>query len=335
MPSIFPTLGTVDLSPLSDGTDVDAADTGVAMLAAMETSNGFIATGLPSVASLDTRIGNLLRFFELREPERLAIATRRHRVDAEHCYRGFFPLPKERDWAHNEIFDFGPKETSRAPQGHPVKLFLEESNQWPTREPYAGWRAGAEALFDDLRALSVAVVAALAGALGENVGAMMTKFDDGNGTLRILHYPPPPEDFVAAHRETPPERVDAVGRRIITHRHIDACVLPMLWQDQIGGLQYESGDGTWYEVPSGNARLSIHAGRAMALMTKDRIAGTPHRVVGVGLDRCSMGFFLEPGFAEVIALDEDGRSFTYADHMKDDFADLDVYTDVMGDAVSA
>ena len=73
----------------------------------------------------------------------------------------------------------------------------------------------------------------------------------------------------------------------------------------------------------------------MALMTRERIAGTPHRVVGTGLDRCSLGFFLEPGFAETIALDEDERPFTYADHMKDDFADLDVYADVMGDAVAA
>ena len=335
MSSTFPTLGTVDLSPLFDGAEVDAVATGAAMLAAMETSNGFVAAGFPGAASLDTRIGDLLCFFELNEPERLAIATRRHRVDTEHCYRDFFPLPEERGWAHNEIFDFGPKESSRAPQGHPIKPFLEESNQWPAREPHAGWRAEAEALFDDLRALSVAVMAALPGALREDVGTMMTRFDDGNGTLRILHYPPPPEDFVAAYRETLPELVDAAGRRIITHRHTDACVLSVLWQDQIGGLQYESRDGTWHEVPSGEGRLSIHAGRAMTLMTGDRISGTPHRVVGTGLDRCSMGFFLEPGFDEAIAMDEDGRSFTYADHMKDDFADLDVYADVMGDAVAA
>lgn len=335
MSDTFSRLVEIDLSPLFDGAEVDVADTGAAMLAAMETSSGFVATGLPGAASLDTRIGNLLRFFELPEPERLALATRRHRVDAGHCYRGYFPLPEERGWAHNEIFDFGPHEPSRAPQGHPVKRFLEETNQWPTREPHAGWRRAAEALFDDLRALSVAVMAALAGALDEDVGAVMGKFDDGNGTLRILHYPPPPDDFVAAYREALPERVDAAGRRIITHRHTDACVLSVLWQDRTGGLQYEGRDGTWREVPWGDGRLSIHAGRALALMTRDRIAGTPHRVVGTGLDRCSLGFFLEPGFGEAIALDDDGRPFTYADHMKDDFADLDVYADVMGDAVAA
>ncbi len=335
MSDIFPTLVEVDVSPLFNGTEVEVAETGAAMLAAMEASNGFVAAGLPGAASLDARIGNLLRFFELPESERLALATRRHRAGAGHCYRGYFPLPEERGWAHNEIFDFGPHEPSRAPQDHPVKRFLEETNQWPAREPHAGWRSAAEALFDDLRALSVAVMAALAGALEEDVGAVMSKFDDGNGTLRILHYPPPPDDFVAAHRESLPERVDAAGRRIITHRHTDACVLSVLWQDRIGGLQYEGRDGTWREVPSGDGRLSIHAGRALALMTRGRIAGTPHRVVGTGLDRCSLGFFLEPGFAEAIAVDEDERSFTYADHMKDDFADLDVYADVMGDAVAA
>ncbi len=335
MPGTFPTLDAVDLVALFDGAKADAARTGASLLAAMETSNGFVATGLPGAASLDTRIGDLLSFFDLPETERLALATRRHRADARHCYRGFFPLPDQRGWAHNEIFDFGPDEPSRAPQDHPVARFLEETNQWPAREPHARWRTGAEALFDDLRALSSTVMAALVGALGEDVGAMMSKFDDGNGTLRILHYPPPPDDFVAANRETLPERIDAAGRRIITHRHIDACVLSVLWQDRIGGLQYEGRDGTWHEVPSGNGRLSIHAGRALALMTGDRIAGTPHRVVGTGLDRCSLGFFLEPGFAEEIVPDEDGRSFTYADHMKDDFADLDVYADVMGDAVTA
>ena len=95
----------------------------------------------------------------------------------------------------------------------------------------------------------------------------------------------------------------------------------MLWQDRIGGLQYEGRDGTWREVPSGDGRLSIHAGRALALMTRGRIAGTPHRVVGTGLDRCSLGFFLEPGFAAAIADDGDERPFTCAD--------------VMGDAVAA
>ena len=106
MPSTFPTLGTVDLSPLFDGTEVDAVDTGVAMLAAMETSNGFVAAGLPGAASLDTRIGDLLCFFELREAERLAIATRRHRVDTEHCYRGFFPVAQRAGLGPQRDFRF-------------------------------------------------------------------------------------------------------------------------------------------------------------------------------------------------------------------------------------
>ncbi len=333
MTNAFPVLTTVDAAPLFDGSRDAAAATGSAMLAALDTCNGFVATGFPGAAALDSRVGGLLDFFRLPLDERLAVATRRHRPVARHCYRGFFPLPEDRGWAHNEIFDFGPRRPSRAAANHPVKVFLEESNQWPEHEPHAGWRAGAEALFEDLRALAAAVMGAVAAAL--DVAPMMARFGDGNGTLRILHYPPPPDGFVAAHREALPERVDAAGRRIITHRHTDACVLSVLWQDSVGGLQYEGRGGTWHEVPSGGGRLSVHAGRALSLMTGGRIAATPHRVVGTGRDRSSMGFFLEPGFAETIALDENGQPFTYADHMKDDFADLDVYADVMGDAVAA
>jgi len=335
MPDTFPTLEALDLSPLfADDREMHRA-CGDAMLAAFERGNGFVAEVLPGAATLDRRIADTLAFFDLPEPRRMALATRRHRPDATHCYRGFFPLPKERGWAHNEIFDFGPARVSRAPEGHPVKRFLEETNQWPETEPHPGWREGAEALFADLRVIAAAVMASLAAALGEDTDAVMAASDDDNGTLRILHYPPPPEDFVAAHKEALPDRVDAAGRRIIPHRHIDACVFSVLWQDDIGGLQYEGRDGTWYEVPQGGGRLSIHAGRAMDLMTQGRIRGTPHRVVGTGRDRCSMGFFLEPMFTAAIATGDDGRAITYADHMKDDFADLDVYADVMGDAVAA
>ncbi|MBC6441048.1 MAG: isopenicillin N synthase family oxygenase [Rhodospirillales bacterium] len=331
----FPTLEPVELAALFHGDAESQRACGEALLAAFQSANGFVVTGFPTSALVDGQVNDTLAFFDLDDPERLALATRWHRDDATHCYRGYFPLPKERGWAHNEIFDFGPAVISRAPDGHPVKRFLEEGNQWPAREPHDGWREGSEALFADLHKLAHVVMAALTDALDDDAATTMDKFGDGNGTLRALHYPPPPEGFIACHKETLPERVDAAGRRIITHRHIDACVLSVLWQDAVGGLQYESRDGTWYEVPAGCGRLSIHAGRAMELMTGGRIKGTPHRVVGVGQDRCSMGFFLEPDFGAVIGRDDDGNPITYADHMKDDFADLEVYADVMGDAVAA
>ena len=299
----------------------------------MERSNGFAVSGFPGAGVLDSRVERVLKFFDLPERERMAIATRRHRPEARHCYRGFFPLPVERGWAHNEIFDFGPRTTPRAPAGHPAKVFLEETNQWPETEPFPGWREDAQVLFGDIRRLSVEILTALTVHPQTGFNGSMRSFADGNGTLRVLHYPPAPSNFVAANKEAQPVKIDAAGRCIITHRHVDACVLSVLWQDEVRGLQYQGRDGSWYEVPPGGGRLSVHAGRALELMTQGSIQGTPHRVVGTGRNRYSMGFFLEPAFETQIAVC-DGTPVTYADHLKDDFADLPDYADVMGEAVT-
>ncbi|MBS37053.1 MAG: hypothetical protein CMO26_14155 [Thiotrichales bacterium] len=331
--SRFDVLESVDVAPLFAGDDVGRRACGEEMLQAFVRSNGFVARHFPHAESIDEQVTSVLDFFSLPEKQRMCLATRRYRPDASHCYRGFFPLPRERGWAHNEIFDFGPAKVSRAPTAHPVKVFLEESNQWPSREPHPGWRNEAEALYVALRNTAATIMRELAVALDGEAESFMVRFADDNGTLRILHYPSPPEDFVAADGDSLPERVDVAGRRIITRRHVDACALSVLWQDAVGGLQYEDRDGSWQEVPAGGGRLSVHAGSALELMSGGRIVSTPHRVVGTGQDRCSMGFFLEPMFSATITTTASGECITYADHMKDDFADLEVYASVMGDSV--
>ncbi|MBN33575.1 MAG: hypothetical protein CMM46_02135 [Rhodospirillaceae bacterium] len=328
-------IATVDIAALFQaGSSGAGIETDRAVLSAMKRCNGFITTGFPRSDELDARIGRLLTFFDLPEDQRMALATRRFRPEASHCYRGFFPLPRSRGWAHNEIFDYGPAMPSQAPDGHPVKVFLEEMNQWPDPAPKPGWADEALALLAELREIVVAVMAALARSLALDVDTFMAAFDDDNGTLRILHYPPVPDDFVAATGEELPEVVDGMGRRIITRSHVDACALSLLWQDDVGGLQYEGDDGRWREVPARPGALSIHCGQALEKMTEGRLKGTPHRVIGTGRDRCSMGMFLEPMFTAVISHDSGAPPITYADHMKHDFAGLDHYADVMGDAVA-
>lgn len=309
-------------------------ETDSAVLAAMKSCAGFIATGFPRSDELETRIGRLMTFFDLPEDQRLALSTRRSRPEATHCYRGFFPLPRKRGWAHNEIFDYGPARPSCAPDGHPVKVFLEELNQWPNPEPEPGWADDALGLLADLREVAVAVMAALARALALDVCTFMLAFDDENGTLRILHYPLVQDDFVAATGDKLPELVDDEGRRIITASHVDACVLSLLWQDDVGGLQYRGNDDRWREVRARPGALSIHCGQALEYMTDGRLKGTRHRVIGTGCDRYSMGMFLEPMYTAVIGHNSNGTPTTYADHMKDDFAALADYADVMGDAVA-
>ncbi len=335
MTSAFPELAAVDLAPLFDRAAGDTSAIDRATVAAMQGSNGFVATGFPGADRLERRIGDLLAFFRLPEAVRMATATRRNRPDSAHVYRGYFPAPEDKGWAHNEIFDYGPPVPSRVPPGHRIAPVLEETNQWPAPAPHDRWRDDAETLLADLRAVSIAVMAALVRGLALDEAAFMQAFDGSNGTLRILHYPPAPEGFVASGRDPLPARVDASGRRIVTVRHTDACVLSLLWQDAVGGLQYEAPDGAWQEVPARPGCLSIHCGRAAELMTGGRLKGTPHRVIGLGRDRYSMGMFLEPEFSAVIAIGDDGTAETYADHMLEDLAGIDIYAEVMGDILAA
>ena len=193
MSRVFDAITRVDLTALFDSDRAgDTAETDRAVLAAMDSHNGFVATGFPRSDDLEARITRMLAFFALPEAHRMALATRRYRPDASHCYRGFFPLPRERGWAHNEIFDYGPAVPSRAPEGHPVKVFLEETNQWPDPMPDPGWDREALALLADLRRVSVAVMASLARAMDLAEEDFMAAFGDDNSTLRILHYPPAP-----------------------------------------------------------------------------------------------------------------------------------------------
>jgi isopenicillin N synthase-like dioxygenase len=329
MSCAFETLSTLDLTDLFDGASPQTAQVDAALLEAFDHQSGAVITGFPGADSLEQRIGDLMAFFALPDETRMEVASMHYRSENPNRYRGFFPLPEHFGWAHNEIFDFGVVMRSPAPQGHGAKTMLDEPNVWPRPEPRAGWRQDAEALLAELREIAMAVAAALVRASGQDEASFMAAFDDGNASLRILHYPPAPADFVTDEGGALSEPVDPAGRRIITRRHVDGCALSLLWQQDMGGLQYEGRDGHWRDVPAGRGRLSVHASQSLEELTGGRIKATPHRVVGHGVDRFSMGMFLEPRFDAVINHDGAGSPVTYADILRDDFASSDVYADVM------
>ena len=75
----------------------------------------------------------------------------------------------------------------------------------------------------------------------------------------------------------------------------------MLAQDNVGGLQVESGGG-WIEVPPIVGTYVINIGDMMARWTNDRFKSTPHRAVPpVGRHRYAIPYFLGPHLDTVIA----------------------------------
>lgn len=84
-------------------------------------------------------------------------------------------------------------------------------------------------------------------------------------------------------------------------RHTDYGVLTILLQDDVGGLQVETKDGSWIEVPPVPDSFVINLGDMLEVWTKGAVTAAPHRVkVSSTLDRLSVAMFYDPGFDCVV-----------------------------------
>ncbi len=125
-----------------------------------------------------------------------------------------------------------------------------------------------------------------------SVGAYLSKpegfFEDftrgGNSVLRIIHYPPLPDD------------VEPGAVRAAAHEDINLItVLPVATAP---GLQLMTRDGEWVDVQTPPNVMVCDTGDMMQMLTKGRMRSTTHRVVNPPGDanrsRYSMPFFCHP-----------------------------------------
>ena len=83
--------------------------------------------------------------------------------------------------------------------------------------------------------------------------------------------------------------------------HTDPGVLTLLLQDQTGGLQTESKEEGWIDVPPNPGTIVVNLGDSLQEWTNDRYRAAAHRVTPMtGSDRYSIPFFLHPSFDAVI-----------------------------------
>ena len=105
----------------------------------------------------------------------------------------------------------------------------------------------------------------------------------------MFHYPPHPTS------KDDPE-VWGVGR------HTDYGMLTVLLQDDVGGLQVETKDGLWTDVPPVPGSLIINTGDMVEIWTNGAFKAPPHRVkLSATNHRLSVAMFYEPGFESVIS----------------------------------
>jgi isopenicillin N synthase-like dioxygenase len=241
---------------------------------------GFFALadhGVPAV-QIDGAFAAAAAFFGSPLAAKEALAMERSAA-----YRGYSRLGAERlDPARpgdaKESFNIGPELPDDDPDIVAGTPFFG-LNQWP---PLSGFRAAMTAYYDAMNGLAIALQRAIAVDLElADEDYFVRRFDRPLATLRLLRYPPHPGAFDDTLYGAAP--------------HTDYGVLSLLAQDDAGGLEVRTRDGTWIVVPPTPGTLICNIGDALMRWSNDVYVSTPHRVVNrEQRDRYSIVFFADP-----------------------------------------
>lgn len=218
------------------------------------------------------------RFFALPERDRMAIGN----LQSAH-FRGYTRVGDEltngqADW--RDQLDFG-AERAASPGGpdEPVWRRLEGPNQWPgalpeLRTSMLDWQ-------DRLSAIAHRLLSALAASLG----LAEDHFDEAFAetpfvNAKVVRYPGSSGD----------------GRNQGVGAHKDYGFLTLLLQDNVGGLQVRTSDGSYLDAPPMPAAFIVNLGEMLEVATDGYLRATVHRVVSPAgaTQRISVPFFYNP-----------------------------------------
>lgn len=169
------------------------------------------------------------------------------------------------------------------PDDHPLTVRGEIPRNH-TAEEAPGFGPAAQALFDAMDRFAAGLLSALEPYLGLPEGFFADLTRDGNSVLRIIHYPPLPD-------EVPPGAVRAA-------EHEDINLITILPASTERGLELRTRDGRWLEVVPPPGAMVCDTGDMMQLLTGGRLPATTHRVVNPPAEqrrsRYSMPLFVHP-----------------------------------------
>ena len=154
-------------------------------------------------------------------------------------------------------------------------------NVWPQEVP--AFEQTFSALFNALDETGRLLLTALAPKLDLDAGYFDDKVAAGTSILRVLHYPPVPDD--------------APEGAVRSAAHEDINFITILVAAKGAGLQLLDRDGTWLPVETQPRNLIVDSGDMLQRLTNGVIPSTTHRVVnpqGPNVSRYSMPFFMHP-----------------------------------------
>jgi isopenicillin N synthase-like dioxygenase len=214
------------------------------------------------------------QFFDLPE------AVKRHYYAADLAgQRGYTPFGTEiaKDAQHVDLKEFWHIGRD-LPAGHRFRDHMPD-NIWPAELPdFEPVFKAMYAAFDDA---GNRLLAAIARYLGLAPNWFTPAVRDGNSVMRLLHYPPIPQD--------------APGIRAGAHGDIN--LITLLLGAEEGGLQLLTRDGDWLSITPPEGAMVINVGDMLERLTNHYLPSTIHRVLNPPperrhIPRYSMPFFL-------------------------------------------
>ncbi len=166
------------------------------------------------------------------------------------------------------------------PLYHPLTK-VYPANIWP-KEPEA-FKDTFTNLFKSLEECSLKILEACALYLGEEKDRFSSIATYGNTILRLIHYPPIPEN-------ADPQSVRAAA-------HEDINLITLLCEATTGGLELLERNGTWRKVNALRGQIIVDSGDMLQNITNGYFKSTTHRVVNPDNSRerrFSMPFFVHP-----------------------------------------
>jgi isopenicillin N synthase-like dioxygenase len=311
---------TIDVSKLFGGVGADTRAVDRRICAAACDVGFMTITGVPFQDEIGPAVrDSLIRLFRLPEDEQRKLWKKNFAPENPNLYRGWFPLESSEPRSR-QGYDIGPDLVRELPEDGREDLLYEPST-FPPEASIPGWREDAARYYVAMTKIGQALLASISRGIGIPEIVFEDAFRDGISTLRLVHYPErEAKDPITPELET--YFIESNGERaeIVCGGHFDTGLVTILGQCEVAGLQAQSPDGEWIDIPPTTDGFVVNFGGLLARWTGGRVRATKHRVLSSGSERFSIPFFFEPRPDAVIApLPIDGiegfEPFQFGDHL--------------------
>ncbi len=259
----------IDFAKFLNGTDDQRLETAKAILHGFQTAGFIYLSNIPVTRETREHVfGTSAKFFDLPLETKIS-----HGWTTPEANRGYSAPGREKV---TQETDASKVEAIRSAVPDIKESFeigregeIDHPNQWPAA---AGTMSDFQPVmldfFDQCKALHVEVMRAIAVGMGLDQAFFDGFVDDGDNTLRLLHYPAVKKEVFRIN----PGQVRA-------GEHSDYGSITLLFQDARGGLQVRSPNGHFVDATPIENTCVVNAGDLLARWSNDTIRSTIHRVV--------------------------------------------------------